>query len=249
MAVRLQKALAERGVCSRRKAEQLIAAGRVRVNGEIVTTTGVKVDPETDVISVDGKPAQRGVEFVYVIVNKPPGVVTTCADERGAPAVIELVDVPERLYPVGRLDKDSCGLVLLTNDGDLTLRLTHPRYGHAKEYVATLAAAVNNTQMARLRSGVELDDGVTLPAEVSRVGACRVCMVLREGRKRQIRRMCAAVGVKVVRLERTRIECVELGGLAPGAWRRLSAAEVKKLRACLRAEPVPRKAGGAADAA
>jgi 23S rRNA pseudouridine2605 synthase/23S rRNA pseudouridine2604 synthase len=230
MQERLQKVLAERGVCARRKAETLITAGRVEVNGRVVNTLGAKVDPVADEIMVDGQLVPPGSAQVYVLLNKPVGVLTACEDARGERTVTDLVDLPQRLYPVGRLDRDSCGLVLLTNDGEMTLRLTHPRYGHEKEYEVDVAAPLGDRQLARLGHGVELEDGMTQPARVERCGPCRFRIVLREGRTRQIRRMCAAVGAEVVRLERRRIENLALAGLAPGAWRHVTGEELELLR-------------------
>jgi 23S rRNA pseudouridine2605 synthase/23S rRNA pseudouridine2604 synthase len=230
MRVRLQKVLAERGVCARRKAEQLIVAGRVRVNGATVTELGARVDPDVDLVEVDDRPVEAAPEHVYLVLNKPRGVVTACEDDRGATTVNDLVDTPQRLFPVGRLDKNSTGLVLLTNDGELALRLTHPRYGHAKEYDVTLTDALRDAHLAQLRAGVELEDGPTRPADVTRRGPRRFTIVLREGRKRQIRRMCAAVGATVARLTRTRIENLALGDLASGAWRHVTNAELRELQ-------------------
>jgi 23S rRNA pseudouridine2605 synthase/23S rRNA pseudouridine2604 synthase len=230
MQVRLQKVLAERGVCARRKAETLITARRVRVNGKIVDRLGTRIDPASDEIMVDGRVVAPAGASTYVLLNKPPGVLTACEDARGERTVTDIVDLPQRLYPVGRLDKESCGLVLLTDDGELTLRLTHPRYGHEKEYAVEVAAPLNDEQLARLGRGVELDDGMTRAAEVERRGPRSFVIVLREGRKRQIRRMCAAVGAEVVRLERRRIENLTLTGLAPGTWRHATDAELALLR-------------------
>jgi 23S rRNA pseudouridine2605 synthase len=226
--VRLQKVLAEAGLGSRRATELLIAGGRVRVNGQ-VAALGQRVDAAADRIEVDG--ALIGVRpgLVHYLLNKPAGVVTTAHDPQGRPTVIGAVPSEPRVHPVGRLDADSEGLLLLTNDGDLTHRLTHPSFGVEKEYLVEVEGSPSRGALSRLRRGVELDDGRTAPAKVARLDARLLRIAIHEGRNRQVRRMCAAVGHPVVRLVRTRIGPITDRTLAPGAWRPLSQDEVRAL--------------------
>ncbi len=224
---RLQKLLARAGVASRRRAEDLIRAGRVTLNGR-VAVLGDAAGPEDDV-RLDGRRLSEPATSVTYALNKPRGYVTSVSDERGRPTVMDLVPNVPGLHPVGRLDLDSEGLLLLTTDGDLTLRLTHPRYEHEKEYrVWTDPELVGDAALAALTAGVVLDDGPAAAASARRARGGAV-IVLREGRKRQVRRMLAAVGHEVVRLERTRVAGLELGDLAPGAFRALSAEEAALL--------------------
>lgn len=225
--MRLAKYLAHCGVASRRAAERLIAAGRVTVAGEAVTDPARDVDERSDV-AVNGEPVRPEPREVWA-VNKPPGVVSTARDPGGNPTVVELVASERRLYPVGRLDQDSTGLILLTNDGELANRLTHPRYGVRRTYRVTLGRAPSEAELRRLRAGVELDDGPTRPARVRRTGARTVEMTLREGRNRQVRRMAEAVGNEVVALKRIAFGPLRLGRLAEGAARRLPPREVERL--------------------
>ncbi|HTB69797.1 MAG TPA: pseudouridine synthase [Solirubrobacteraceae bacterium] len=230
--MRLAKYLAHAGVASRRAAEAIVAAGRVNVDGEVV------VDPARDVdasarVSVDGR-ALSGLEpRVCYVLNKPVGVVSTAHDTHGRTTVLDLVPVDgARLYPVGRLDADSSGLILLSNDGELANRLTHPRHEVPKTYRALLAGgAVADEELRRLREGVELEDGPTAPARVRRVGAHELELTIHEGRNRQVRRMCAAVGHPVLELRRERFGPLALGGLGEGEHRRLSERELALLRA------------------
>jgi 23S rRNA pseudouridine2605 synthase len=225
-AERLQKVLAARGWGSRRVCEELIAAGRVTVNGE-AAVLGRRVDPEVDVVEVDGAPVGTKADLVHYLLNKPPGVVTTARDTHGRPTVVDLVPATPRVYPVGRLDVDTEGLLLLTNDGELAHRVTHPRHGIEKEYLATVAGGpVAPGALRRLRTGVELEDGVTAPAKVSQPEPGVLRLTIHEGRNRQVRRMCDAVGHPVTRLVRTRIGPLHDRRLAPGTWRPLSPAEL-----------------------
>ncbi len=231
---RLQKVMAEAGVASRRHAEEMIAAGQVMVNGEVVTEMGVKVDPERDRIEVDGKPLTPEAK-VYLALNKPAGVVTTAEDTHDRPTVLSLIpEAVGRVYPVGRLDMDSQGLLLLTNDGDLAYRLTHPGFEHEKEYKIRVAGHPSEKLLAQLARGIALEDGPTLPAQISMVQKKRdstwLRVVLREGRKRQLRRMFEAIDHPVRDLIRMRVGPIQLGDLPPGEWRRLSAREVQALR-------------------
>lgn len=226
--MRLAKFLAHGGVASRRKAEVIIGNGRVTVGGEVVTDPARDVG-EGDDVRVDGSPV--GVEALEVwAVNKPAGVVSTAKEPGDRPAVVALVDSPARLYPVGRLDADSTGLLLLTNDGALANRLTHPRYGVAKTYLARLGKPPSDRDLSRLRKGLRLEDGPTAPTEVTRVSRQEIEIVLREGRNRQVRRMVEAVGNRVVSLQRTGFGPLRLGRLAKGGARRLSAREIEALR-------------------
>lgn len=239
--MRLAKHLAHAGVASRRAAEGLVAQGRVTIDGAVVT------DPARDVtggeaIAVDGAAvAAPPRERVVLAVNKPAGVVSTARDTHGRPTVVGLArEASARLYPVGRLDADSTGLLLLTDDGDLAHRLTHPRFGVPKTYRATVAGGrVPDRALRALREGVELDDGRTAPAEVRRLAPNELELTLREGRKRQVRRMCAAVGHPVTALRRVAFGPLRLGGMREGAVRRLTPAEVERLRAA--AAPPPHR--------
>jgi 23S rRNA pseudouridine2605 synthase len=225
---RLQKVLARAGVASRRAVEELIAAGRVVVNGE-VARLGQRVDAEHDRIEIDG--ALVGVRhgLVHYLVNKPAGVVTTAADPHGRPTAVGLVPAEPRVFPVGRLDADTEGLLLLTNDGDLTHRLTHPSFGVEKEYLAEVAGRPSRAAVRTLREGVDLDDGRTAPAKVALVEPSVLRITIHEGRNRQVRRMCEAVGHPVQRLVRTRIGPLTDRRLPPGSWRELTTAEVRAL--------------------
>ncbi len=226
--MRLAKFLAHGGVASRRKAELIVSRGRVTVNGEVVTDPARDVG-EGDDVRVDGG-AIGGAEAREVwAVNKPAGVVSTAREPGGRPAVVELVDSPARLYPVGRLDADSTGLLLLSNDGELANRLTHPRYEVPKAYRVELRRPPSEADLRRLAKGVELDDGPTAPAKVRRRGEREIEIVLREGRNRQVRRMAEAVGNRVVSLRRVRFGPVALGDLPEGKARRLSADEIGRL--------------------
>ncbi|MDQ4132225.1 MAG: rRNA pseudouridine synthase [Actinomycetota bacterium] len=227
-AERLQKVLAAAGLGSRRACEELIADGRVTVDGA-VATLGQRVDPDTARVEVDGVPISVRPGLVYYLLNKPLGVVTTATDPQGRPTVVDLVPPQPRVFPVGRLDADTEGLLLLTNDGDLTHRLTHPSFGVEKEYLAEVEGRPSPAALRRLREGVPLEDGPTAPARAALVPPRAVRLVIHEGRKRQVRRMCAAVGHPVRRLVRTRIGPLADRSLAPGEWRPLTPAEVRAL--------------------
>lgn len=241
---RLQKVLARTGFGSRRACEELIAEGRVRVNGR-VAALGQRVDVEADVVEVDGVPLGVRPDLVYYLLNKPRGVVTTAADPQGRHTVVDLLPPHPRVFPVGRLDADTEGLLLLTNDGVLAHRLTHPSFGVEKEYLAAVAGAPSPGAVRRLREGVDLDDGRTAPARVALVADNALRIVLHEGRNRQVRRMCAAVGHPVTRLVRTRIGPLAERGLAPGEWRALTMAEVRALDAAAGSADVPPPSGDA----
>ena len=225
--MRLAKYLAHAGVASRRAAEGLIAAGKVRVGGEVVTDPARDVDEESGV-EVNGKPVAPEPREVWAL-NKPAGVVSTASEPGKRPAVTELVDSERRLYPVGRLDADSTGLILLTNDGELANRLTHPRYGVPKTYRIRLARRPSDADLDRLRSGVRLEDGPTAPAEIRRHGEREIDITVREGRKRQVRRMAEVVGNEVEGLTRIRIGSLELGDLRRGEARTVEPKEIAAL--------------------
>jgi 23S rRNA pseudouridine2605 synthase len=229
---RLQKVLAATGFGSRRVCEELIAAGRVRVNGE-VAVLGRRVDPDNDLVEVDGAPVGVRPGLVYFLLNKPAGVVTTARDTHGRQTVVDLVPAEPRVFPVGRLDAATEGLLLLTNDGELANRVAHPSAGIEKEYLADVETAagrgVSPAAIRTLREGVALDDGVTAPARVTQPSPGVLRIVIHEGRNRQIRRMCEAVGHPVRRLVRVRIGPLTDRRLKPGEWRALSTDEVRAL--------------------
>ncbi len=225
--MRLTKYLAHGGVASRRAAEQIIANGRVTVGGKVITDPARDVSDAEDV-RVDGSPVGAEPREVWA-VNKPAGVISTAKEPGRRPAVVGLVSSDARLYPVGRLDADATGLLLLTNDGELSNRLTHPRYEVPKTYRAELRRRLSDADLDRLRRGVELEDGPTAPAQVRRLGERGVEIVLREGRNRQVRRMAKALGNEVVALRRVRFGPIELGSLPAGLARRLSEVEVARL--------------------
>ena len=223
--------LARQGWGSRRACEEMIAEERVTVNGE-TAILGRRVDVEIDLIEIDGAPVGVRPDVVYYLLNKPVDVISTAIDTHGRETVVDLVPLEPRVFPVGRLDADSEGLLLLTNDGELTNRITHPSYGLEKEYLVHVecsSAGVNNTAISRMRNGIELDDGMTAPAEVSQLQPGVLRVVIHEGRNRQIRRMCEEVGYPVERLVRVRIGPLVDRHLSPGQWRHLTNAEVKLL--------------------
>jgi 23S rRNA pseudouridine2605 synthase len=231
---RLQKVLAAAGIASRRVCEGLIAEGRVTVNGE-VAELGDKVDPVNDVVRLDEERINVDPERVYVMLNKPRGVVTTTDDPEGRPTVLDLVQLPQRLFPVGRLDQDTEGLLLLTNDGELANALMHPSYQVQRMYVALVPGPVRRETLARLRQGVELEDGFARPRSLRQLEQERskalLEIVMTEGRKREVRRMLDAVGLKVERLARVAYGGVELGDLRQGKWRFLTQGEIGRLHA------------------
>ncbi len=248
---RLQKVMAQAGVASRRKCEELIAAGRVRVNGAVVDQMGVRVRPGVDRIEVDGVLVGEAPALAYYLLHKPVGYLSTVRDPHGGRLAVELVPGEQRLYPVGRLDRDSEGLLLFTNDGELALRLTHPRYAHSKEYRVLIGGALSPEQAERLAEGIALGDGPRpARARVKRLGpgwawrgepvpqgAQWIGLILREGRKRQIREMLRALAVPVLRLIRVRMSILRLGDLAPGQGRWLTAEEAQALRQAVRLDP------------
>ena len=235
--LRLQKILSHAGIASRRAAEKLIAEGRVSVNGETVRAMGVKADPASDDIRVDGRRIKSAERSRYILLYKPKGYVTTRSDPQRRPTVIDLLSgVREYVYPVGRLDYDTEGLLLLTNDGDLAAKLTHPRHGVERTYEARVEGMPDGEALKRIRAGIPLDGHRTLPATVvllnerRRDGNGALLLTIREGRNRQVRRMCEAVGHPVKELTRVRFGSLVVRGLRAGQWRELSPAEVEKLK-------------------
>ncbi len=238
--VRLQKMLADCGIASRRKAEEMIAAGEVRVNGS-VAKIGDKVDPKKDKVTVKGKPVESHVQEVYIMLHKPRGFITTMSDEMDRKCVAELVqEIPERVYPVGRLDRDSEGLLLMTNDGAFANAMMHPSKHVPKTYRVTVRPSITEDQLTQMAVGIEIEGRKTAPADVrvlsQEPGRVVLEMVLYEGRNREIRKMCEALGLEVARLKRIAIGPVRLGMLQPGKWRELTADEVKRLMAGAKAD-------------
>jgi 23S rRNA pseudouridine2605 synthase len=228
---RLQKLIARAGICSRREAEKLISAGRVSVDGKIIRELGAKADIKQK-ICVDDKPLKICAEKIYLLLNKPRGYVSTVKDDRGRKTVLELLgeNYSERVYPVGRLDLNSEGLLILTNDGDLTNALIHPRFEIKKTYRAKIASVLTEEKLDKLRAGIELDDGLTAPAEVYLLGENLVEITIHEGRNRQVRRMFAAIGCDVKRLRRIKFAGLTLKGVGVGKFRELTAEEVAQLK-------------------
>jgi len=226
--MRLQKFLSSAGVCSRRKGEELIVAGKVAVNGKTITELGTKIDPAQAQVEVEGQIIRPSQELIYIALNKPGDYVTSCSHP-GEKVVVDLVDLAERIYPVGRLDKDSTGLLLLTNDGRIHHRLSHPSFDHEKEYDVTVARPISDGALKKMSDGLPLMGTRTRRARVSRLSARRFRIVLREGKNRQIRRMVRKVGNEVTRLQRKRFAGIKLGNLASGKWRHLTAGEKKRL--------------------
>ena len=229
MKERLQKILSSCGVCSRRTAEECLRQGRVSVNGR-VAELGEQADIEVDSITLDGVPIKAGNRRTYLMLNKPRGYVTTLSDEKGRRTVADLVDCGTRVWPVGRLDMDSEGLLLLTDDGELTNLLIHPRHEVEKEYLAWVTGEINPEVLQRLSRPMTLDGVKLRPAKVERRGECLLSITIHEGKNRQVRRMCAAVGLNVTRLKRIREGNLQLGDLPLGKWRMLSEEEVNQLR-------------------
>ena len=254
--IRLNKFLAQAGITSRRGADQLIQAGRVRVNGRVVRTLGLQIDPQQDEITVDGRPVQpQRKDFTYLLLNKPPGYLTSRKDPQGRPTIYRLLPRSfHHLHPVGRLDYASEGLVILTDDGDLTQRLTHPSFRHEKEYWVQVQGHPPDVVLHKLRQGVTLEDGPAR-ARVRYLGKIPppqrfwiqhdprhtwLVFILHEGRNRQIRRMCDAVGLRVLRLVRVRIDAIHLGDLKPGQWR-LASKKQRHIIQSLKTAPKKRK--------
>ncbi len=225
---RLQKVLARVGFGSRRSCEQLILDGKVKVNGQ-QAQLGSRVEVESDLVTVDGAPIGVRPDLVYYLLNKPAGVVTTADDPQGRPTVIEMVPEDPRVFPVGRLDSDTEGLLILTNNGELTHRLTHPSFGVETEYVAVVEGKPSRSSLRLLREGVDLEDGKTAPAKIALIEQETIRLTIHEGKNRQVRRMCSTVGHPVKRLIRTRIGPLSDRSLPPGSWRELTTAEIRSL--------------------
>lgn len=229
--IRLNKYLSQQGICSRREADRFIEQGLVSVNGQVVTELGTKVDPVKDKITADDQLIQRQEELIYIMLNKPAGYVTSVKPTKAEPDVVmDLIDLDERVYPVGRLDKDTTGLLILTNDGTLTFKLTHPSSESEKEYEVTVEGVVTNGAMEKLRQGVRLWGEKTKPAKVRKITKNKMSIILTEGKNRQVRRICQKVGLPVKELKRIRTKGVKLGHLPLGQWRHLTEGEVASLK-------------------
>lgn len=233
--IRLQKFLAMNGIASRRKCEELILQGKIEVNGEIIKELGTKINPETDEVIYQEKKVQNiSEELVYILLNKPIGVVTTAKDQFGRESVLDLVKVPQRIVPVGRLDMYTSGALILTNDGQFVYRLTHPKHEIPKTYNVTLVGVVTQEEIESLRKGVKIDNYITRPAQVKVLkmdpekNVTRLEITIHEGKNRQIRKMCEAVGKKVLALHRSRIGNIQVKDLKLGTWRYLKQSEIQK---------------------
>jgi 23S rRNA pseudouridine2605 synthase/23S rRNA pseudouridine2604 synthase len=234
--MRLQKFLSRAGICSRRKGETYIKAGRVKVNGKTVAELGTKVDPDRDAVEVDSDAIRSDTAPIYIALNKPRDYVSSC-HQQNEKIVLDLLDISERVYPIGRLDKDSTGLLLLTNDGHLHHRLCHPSFDHEKEYEVTVAKPLPEGAMRKLSRGLPMMGTRTRPARIKRISPRRFRMVLQEGKNRQIRRMVRKVGNEVTDLKRIRIASIKLGNLPSGGWRHLAKIEKENLRHTALAPP------------
>jgi 23S rRNA pseudouridine2605 synthase/23S rRNA pseudouridine2604 synthase len=226
--IRLQKFLSEAGICSRRKGEEYIKAGFVRVNNNVVTELGEKVDPQKDRVEFKGKVVDVKSDPIYIALNKPKGYVTSSL-QAGDKIVLDLIDIKERIYPIGRLDKDTSGLLILTNDGSLHHQLSHPSFDHEKEYDVTVVRPIPEGALQSIAKGMPMMGTKTRPAKIERITSRRFRIVLREGKNRQIRRMVRKVGNHVARLKRVRVSNIKLGRLAEGTWRYLTEKEKKEL--------------------
>ena len=235
MEERLQKYLAQCGVASRRKCEELILQGRVQVNGVTVTELGTKINPEKDKIKFDGKDIKQAQKLVYILLNKPIGYVTTADDQFGRDTVLDLVKVKERIVPVGRLDMYTSGALILTNDGDFVYQVTHPKHEIEKTYTVTIKGIVQNSEVEQLKNGIKIDDYITKPARVkilktdTEKDISRLEITIHEGKNRQVRKMCEAVGRKVLALHRSKIGGIGVKDIELGKWRYLTANEVQQI--------------------
>ena len=226
--MRIQKFLSAAGVCSRRRGEAFIKAGRVSLNGQIVVELGTKIDPGNDQLCVDGKPIKYEPSMLYIALNKPADYVTSCRHP-GEKIVLDLVDIVQRVYPIGRLDKDTTGLLLLTNDGRLHHKLSHPSFNHEKEYDVTVAKPISDGALQKLAAGLPMMESKTRPAKVQRIASRRFRIILKEGKNRQVRRMVRKVGNQVTRLKRIRVAGIKLGQLPTGKWRHLTEKEKEEI--------------------
>ena len=235
MEERIQKFLANQGICSRRKAEEAILLGKIKVNGKIISELGTKINPEVDNIEYEGKNINKKIEKVYILLNKPIGYVTTADDQFGRDTVLDLVKVRERVVPVGRLDMYTSGALILTNDGDFVYKVTHPKHEIEKTYTVTVKGIVKNNEVEQLRKGVKIDDYTTKPAKVkilktdTEKDISRLEITIHEGKNRQVRKMCEAVGRKVLALHRSKIGKIGVKDLELGKWRFLQKREVEEL--------------------
>jgi pseudouridine synthase len=228
---RLNKYLSEQGIASRREADRMISAGLVKVNGKTVTEMGHKIDPDADKVVVDEEQVKKERKLVYIALNKPKGYVCSMKPTHEDPQIVtDLIDIMERVYPVGRLDKETTGLLLLTNDGTLVNQIIHPSAESEKEYEVTFYLQISERVLDRLRAGVRLGEEQTLPTKVKKIAPAKIRIILREGKNRQVRRMCQKVGFPVKNLKRVRIKDLVLGDLALGEWRYLTEAEVASLK-------------------
>ena len=225
---RLNKYIASCGVCSRRKSDEIISSGKVKVNGQVVTNLGEKVSSK-DIVEVDNKLIQKEEKKVYIVLNKPRGYVTTNSDEYNRKNVIDLIDEDVRVYSIGRLDKDTEGLLLLTNDGEFSNKVMHPRNKIEKTYIVTTDTNVTNEQLEKLRNGVDIGDYITRPAKIKRIGNDKVQIIISEGKNRQVRRMCDSVGINLLNLRRIQVGNILLGNLQSGKYRYLTAKEKNEL--------------------
>nr|WP_026894071.1 pseudouridine synthase [Clostridiisalibacter paucivorans] len=233
--MRLQKYMAKCGVASRRKSENIILEGRVKVNGKTITELGIKVDPDKDVVILDNKIIRMEKNNVYIIINKPEGYVTTVSDQFNRPTVIDLIrSIDERIYPVGRLDYDTSGLLILTNDGNLTYKLTHPKHEINKEYIAKIKGIPNNKSLNEFRNGLKIEDYVTSKANIEIIETYRqnsqVKIIIHEGKNRQVRKMCGKIGHPVIKLKRVAIGDLNIDKMKTGEWRFLTSKEVEYLK-------------------
>ena len=226
--MRIQKFLSAAGICSRRRGEAFIKAGRVSLNGQIVVELGTKIDPRNDQLSVDGNPIKYEPSMLYIALNKPVDYVTSCRHP-GEKIVLDLVDIDQRVYPIGRLDKDTSGLLLLTNDGRLHHKLSHPSFNHEKEYDVTVAKPITDGALQKLAAGLPMMESKTRPAKVQRIASRRFRIILKEGKNRQVRRMVRKVGNQVTRLKRIRVAGIKLGQLPTGKWRHLTEKEKEEI--------------------
>ncbi|MBW1649806.1 MAG: rRNA pseudouridine synthase [Deltaproteobacteria bacterium] len=225
---RLQKYLSQAGICSRREAEKDILNGFVKINGAVVSKLGVKVEVDKDKVEYKGMPAVITKKMLYLALNKPDGYISACKDKRGK-TVLDLIKIKERIFPVGRLDKDSCGLILFTNDGSIHHRLLHPSFDHEKEYEVTVKKPITNFHLLKMEKGVVINGVKTREAKTEKISNNSFSITLKEGRNRQIRRMADALGYKVVKLKRIRFANILLNGLQEGSWRYLTKNEIKNL--------------------
>lgn len=233
--VRLQKYLAECGIASRRKAEELIVQGKVAVNGQTVTELGTKINPNKDIVTYQGQQVRKNNEYIYILLNKPIGYVTTAKDQFNRDSVLDLVKTNKRLVPVGRLDMYTSGALILTNDGDFVYKVTHPKHEIDKTYTVTIKGIVKNEEVDKLRQGVEIEDYITKPAKVKILKTdeekdqSRLEITIHEGKNRQVRKMCEAIGHKVLALHRSKIAGIGVKDIPLGKWRYLKNEEVKKI--------------------